>query len=487
MTASKSGEASNMSNILDSYPEYQTTARLDELRATEYKYLDEQDHVYLDYTGSGLAARAQHRAHEERLARTLFGNPHSGSPTSEPATELVDRTRARILQHVNASPRDYAVIFTANATGAARLVAEAYPFSRRSRLVLTSDNHNSVNGIREFARRAHARTAYVQTTAPELRIATPTLEAALGRRGGLFASCRNGLFAFPAQSNFSGVRHPLEWVSMAQKRGYDVLLDAAAYLPTGMLDLSVVRPEFLIVSWYKLFGYPTGVGCLIVRHDALARLKRPWFSGGTVQAVAVAVPWHALSKDETAFEDGTLNFLSIPDVHVGLDWLTDIGMPVIGTRVRCLTSWFLDRLKDLKHSNGRPMSLVYGPADTKMRGGTVSFNLIDAAGKIIDERLVAIESAAVRISLRTGCFCNPGGSENAFGLDTMTLRPLRGSKDMSLDEYLRVVGMPTGGSIRVSFGLATTTADIDHLFAFAKKTYQDRITGTDGLVPRDHC
>src|SRR5271168_652960 len=123
-----------MSGILDAYPEYRTTARLDELRATEYSYLDEQDHLYLDYTGAGLAAQAQYRAHEKRLACTLFGNPHSVNPTSEAATELVERARARVLSYVNASPNEYMVIFTPNATGAARLVGEAYPFGRRTKL-----------------------------------------------------------------------------------------------------------------------------------------------------------------------------------------------------------------------------------------------------------------------------------------------------------------------------------------------------------------
>jgi selenocysteine lyase/cysteine desulfurase len=194
-----------------------------------------------------------------------------------------------------------------------------------------------------------------------------------------------------------------------------------------------------------------------------------------------------MATNESAFEDGTLNFLSIPDVHFGLDWLADIGIPVIETRVRCLTGWFLDRLRRLEHSDGTPVVRIYGPTDTKLRGGTVPFNFLDAAGKVVDERLVAIESAAARISLRTGCFCNPGGGENAFGLDVAALRPLRRSRTSSVDEYIRRLGIPSGGAIRVSFGLASTAADVDRFFAFAKKTYRDRVTTTDGLPPRDRC
>jgi len=54
----------------------------------------------------------------------------------------------------------------------------------------------------------------------------------LARAGGA------NLFAYPAQSNFSGVQHPLEWISQAQTMGWDVLLDAAAFVPTNRLDLS---------------------------------------------------------------------------------------------------------------------------------------------------------------------------------------------------------------------------------------------------------
>lgn len=470
--------------------DYAATAPLDALRAREYGYLDEQQHVYLDYAGAGLAARAQHAAHAARLAGALLGNPHSASPTSAAATALIDRTRARIRAFFNADADDYVVIFTSNASAAARLVGEAYPFGRRCRLVLTADNHNSLHGIREFARRRHARTVYVPARGPDLRVDTAQVEAALpvgwgcGRR-----RRRRGLFAYPAQSNFSGVQHPLEWVRLAQARGYDVLLDAAAFLPTADLDLAAVPADFVIASWYKLFGYPTGVGCLVARRDALARLSRPWFAGGTVQAVAVAVarPWHSLAAAEAAFEDGTPNFLSVADVHVGLDWLAAVGRPLVATRVRCLTAWFLSRLERLRHSDGSPMARIYGPATVVARGGTVAFNVLDSAGVVVDERRVAADAAVARISVRTGCFCNPGAAEAALGIDPVVLARLRRSRVASVDEYVRLLGLPSGGAVRVSFGIASSAADVDRFFVWLEATYRDRIASSDGLKPRDSC
>lgn len=355
---------------------------------------------------------------------------------------------------------------------------------------MTADNHNSINGLREFAHRAKAHIVYVPTESPTLRVSNTTVLKSLPyAKRKLFTSTpkRNGLFAYPAQSNFSGVRHPLHWIHQAQERGYDVLLDAAAYLPTAKLDLSAIRPEFVIVSWYKLFGFPTGVGCLIARRDALDRLNRPWFSGGTIQAATVGVPWHVMAMDESAFEDGTVNYLSIPDVHFGLDLLSDIGMDLIGTRVRCLTGWFLDRLIALEHSNGTPMAVVYGPKSTESRGGTVSFNFIDAAGQVVDERIVAMESAAARISLRTGCFCNPAAGEKALGVDTANLLSLIQSRQSSFDKFLRTLKLPSGGAVRVSFGIASTADDVEYFIKFAENTYRDRVTTATNLPPRGGC
>src|SRR3984957_6450167 len=366
-----------MADFRAAYPEYEETSKLDELRATEYSYLDEGGHVYLDYTGAGLAARSQLRAHAARISAGRFGNPHSENPTSSASTRLVEEARAAVLRHFNTTPDEYAVIFPPNATGACRLVGEASPFRRHGRLVLTADNHNSVNGLREFARARGARVAYVPLAAPELRVSEADVLAALSRGHG----SRPGLFAYPAQSNFSGVQHPLDWVRRAQEAGYDVLLDAAAYVPTNPLDLSAVQPEFVAVSWYKVFGYPTGVGALLVRRSALPRLRRPWFSGGTIWGVSVQGGWHRMLNDEGAFEDGTLNFLSIPDVTTGLDWIDAIGIDLIHRRVSMLTGWLLESLGRLKHGNGAPLIQLYGPADVNGRGGTVSFNFLDPAGR----------------------------------------------------------------------------------------------------------
>src|SRR5215468_4937602 len=489
--------------FLSEYPDYRSTSLLDRLRATEYSYLDAGGHVYLDYAGAALPSQAQLRAHAERIAGQCFGNPHSENPASAASTELIERTRLAILAHFNASPEEYAAIFTANATGACRLVGEAYPFGPATPLVLTYDNHNSVNGIREFARSRGAVTQYVPFDWRDLRVDDDEIRNVLaqprtGRLGTVWSAARRGLasrtrrpsaglLAYPAQSNFSGVQHPLRWIQMAHEHGYDVLLDAAAFVPSNRLDLSVVKPDFVPVSWYKVSGYPTGVGCLIARREALSRLWRPWFAGGSVYLASVQGDWHTPAPGEARFEDGTVSFLQIPDLESGLSWVNSIGMELIHQRVMCLTGWLIDRLAALRHGNGEPMARIYGPADTRDRGGTVAFNLLDPGGRVIDERAVSRATAAAGISIRTGCFCNPGASEGATQLTEQAWRSVARARPQTMDQYIGLLGLPSGGALRASLGLASNIDDVERFLAFLETTYQDRQADTGGLAPRRGC
>ncbi|MGE0702556.1 MAG: aminotransferase class V-fold PLP-dependent enzyme [Vicinamibacterales bacterium] len=445
--------------FLATYPEYEHTRSLDALRASEYQRLDANRHVYVDFTGAGLYGESQVRRHLEQLESQVYGNPHSGSPASDVTTQLVERARRRVLEFFGASSRDFTAIFTANATAALKLVGEAYPFAPGGRCLLTFDNHNSVNGIREFARRGGAAVAYAPLTTPDLGIDRVELDRLLEARP---ESEAPRLFAFPAQSNFSGVRHSLEIIRLARDRGWDVLLDAAAFVPTTRLDLDALQPDFAAVSFYKMFGYPTGVGCLIARRTALARLRRPWFAGGTINFATVQGRAHHLSPGEAGFEDGTLNFLSIPAVTIGLDWLDAAGLDVISTRVRCLTGWLLSELLAFRHSNGRPLVRIYGPATTATRGATVTFNLYDPEGHLLDYRRVEELAAAEGISLRTGCFCNPGAGEAAEGLTEGDMLAGAADADISLPRFRQLIEHRAGksaGAIRVSFGLVSNFLD----------------------------
>ncbi len=103
------------------YPTFTTTHVLDELRATDYARLDQQQHVYLDYTGGGLYAERQLRDYFRLINDNVFGNPHSTNPASQAMNTLVEQARRYVLDYFRASPDEYVAIFTANATGAVKL------------------------------------------------------------------------------------------------------------------------------------------------------------------------------------------------------------------------------------------------------------------------------------------------------------------------------------------------------------------------------
>jgi molybdenum cofactor sulfurtransferase len=474
--------ASAEAAFLEANPAFRATAAVDELRATEYGRLDASGQVYLDYTGGGLYAASQLAEHVRLMQDTVYGNPHSVNPTSSAATVLVEQARAAVLRYFGAAESEYACIFTPNATGALRLVGEAYPFVVGGHFLALFDNHNSVNGIREFARAKSVETAYVPLHAPDLRVDEAVLERYLDDAG----PAGHNLFAYPAQSNFSGVKHPLEWIGMARERGWDVIVDCAAFVPTSRLDLSVWKPDFVPISFYKLFGYPTGIGALIARREALERLHRPWFSGGTVVAANVQGDMVVPLSGHALFEDGTVNYLGIPAVEIGLRHVERIGIDTISRRVEALGSWLLAALLQLRHSDGSPATRVYGPTSWERRGGTISFNFLHPDGRAIDERYVDLIAAEHGISVRTGCFCNSGAGETAFSISSDTLIGAEFGDGMILDDYIELIGMPTGGAVRVSLGLATNFADVYRFMAFAAE-FADVTAVPAGLPPRLAC
>ena len=436
------------------------------LRAREYARLDAADQTYLDYTGGGLYAESQLREHHELLRAGIFGNPHSNSPASAASTHVADQARSAVLEFLNASPDEYVVIFTANASGALKLVGESFPFTTGSHCLLTADNHNSVNGIREFARSHDATVTYVPLRPADLRPDDADLLAALDR----VPDGRRHLFAFPAQSNYSGVRHPLEWTNLAHARGWDVVLDASAYVPTNELDLSRWHPDFVAISWYKVFGYPTGIGSLVARRDALARLRRPWFAGGTIGVASVVVPRHTLGDGEIGFEDGTIDYLGLPAIEIGLRHMRSVGVATIHRRVEVLTRWLLGRLSALRHPDGAPVVRLYGPTDTVDRGGTIPFNVLDRAGDVVDFWKVEAAAADRRISLRTGCFCNPGASETARGITAREMESVFAlGRQPGFEDLRTLLPGRALGAVRASVGIATTEGDVNRFVAFLEE------------------
>jgi selenocysteine lyase/cysteine desulfurase len=450
--------------FLERHPSYRQTEALDLLRLREFGRLDDQGHTYLDYTGGCPYPACLVDHHRDMLQQSILGNPHSGHLAATASAALLRQARNDVLRYFNADPAEYLVIFTANASAALRLVGESYPFDENAEFLLTADNHNSVNGIREYAFRNGAAVRYIPCAPETLHIDDITPYLAATRADG------HRLLAYPAQSNFSGLLHPLAWIGAAQAAGYEVILDAAAFVPTNRLDLGRIQPDYVTLSFYKMFGYPTGIGALIARRGSLSKLVRPSFSGGTVKMVSTQIHSHALHEDEAAFEDGTVNYLGLPAVSAGLHFLDSVGIDTIHRRVTTLAAHLLDLLRDLRHTNGRPAMEIYGTADMSRRGGTIAFNLRDPDGAYLQYETVEQLAGLQGISLRSGCFCNPGAAEAALSHNSATVAECLPQAGEVLDlaryrDCLHRCGKAMG-AVRASLGMGSNFRDICQLIEF---------------------
>lgn len=184
------------------------------------------------------------------------------------------------------------MIFTAGSTAALKLVAEAFPWvapgseSSGSLFCYLTDSHTSVVGMRTVANAVNVTSIPVK---PE------DMWSAEKRRGATRdPDCQlPHLFCYPAQSNFSGTRYPLSWIGevksgqtcpVSAPGKWFVLLDAASYVGTSPLDLSLHQADFVPLSFYKIFGFPTGLGALLVHNRMAPLLRKAYFGGGTAAA-----------------------------------------------------------------------------------------------------------------------------------------------------------------------------------------------------------
>ncbi len=446
----------------------------EEIRRSEYFRLDNLDQVYLDYTGSNIYPQTLVDAQYNLLSENVFGNPNSLNISSLHSMMLIDEARQSVKNFFQAE--DYECIFTDNATGGLKIISDFYPFSQDSIFLLTVDNHNSVNGIREKCRQKGGNYEYIKMALPDMNIDNEDLIAKIHKH----KDKEQKLFAYPAQSNITGAKHNLNKISMAQKNGWDVLLDAAAFVPTSKLSLKKIKPEYVCVSFYKMFGFPTGVGALLVRKDKLSTLEKNYFAGGTARFVSVRNPEYHLEDGLEKFEDGTLNFLSIPIITRGLEFVEKIGMERIQIRMEKLSVWFMEKIQHLYHDQGQAIIKLLGPSNVSKRGACFLMNFYDQEGNLYPYEFVSTKAKKHNISLRTGSFCNPGIDEIFSNLTEIDIEKYYTTIDdgLSFENMQKQVG-ENSGALRVSFGIPTVQKDLDRFFKFVcrfqNKTYDAEI------------
>ncbi|XP_016180066.1 molybdenum cofactor sulfurase isoform X3 [Arachis ipaensis] len=365
----------------------------------------------------------------------------------------------------------------------------------------TMENHNSVLGIREYALGQGAASIAVdieENEAPGVsgeNIAMKISPHQVQRRkvAGLLEGKPDGhvynLFAFPSECNFSGLRFDLDLVKIIKEHSsrdlgissvckngqWMVLIDAAKGCATMPPDLSKYPADFVSISFYKLFGYPTGLGALIVRNDSAKLLKKTYFSGGTVAASIADIDFIKRREGiEELFEDGTVSFLSIASVRHGFKILRSLTASAISRHTKSLALYTRKMLLALRHHNGSNVCILYGHQSSMElcyeMGPIVSFNLKRPDGSWYGYREVEKLASLSGIQLRTGCFCNPGACAKYLGLSHLDLLSNTEAGHVCWDDHDVINGKPTG-AVRVSFGYMSTYEEAKKFIDFVASSF----------------
>jgi molybdenum cofactor sulfurtransferase len=238
--------------------------------------------TYLDHAGCPLPGKSYLKSVYDELMSHTFANPHSaGSLLSTQTDKMIEDTRIMILDYINADKNEYEVIFTSGATGSVKIVVDSFPWNDDYRYLYPQNIHTSLLSVREYASTWSVLpfpSLYEISTHSESSLPLQSLPEDL-----LVSNSHNPCFlGVPAECNMSGAKVSLSKLFdlldiLKENHRCYWLLDAAKLLSTSKLDLrqySKHLPDFIVCSFYKLFGYPTGIGALIVKKEVLPMLKK---------------------------------------------------------------------------------------------------------------------------------------------------------------------------------------------------------------------
>ncbi|CAI9777472.1 unnamed protein product [Fraxinus pennsylvanica] len=270
------------SKFLTMYPKYQSSERIDQLRADEYSHLSgANSKVCLDYCGFGLFSLLQTVHYWESSTFNLseitanLGN-HALYGGAEKGTIEHD-IKTRIMDYLNIPENEYGLVFTVSRGSAFKLLAESYPFQTNKRLLTMFDHESqSVNWMAQSAREKGAKVNSAWFKWPSLKLCSTDLRKQILNKRRRKKDSAVGLFVFPVQSRVTGMKYSYQWMALAQQNNWHVLLDAGSLGPKDMdsLGLSLFRPDFIITSFYRVFGYdPTGFGCLLIKKSVMSSLQ----------------------------------------------------------------------------------------------------------------------------------------------------------------------------------------------------------------------
>ncbi|KAI7746928.1 hypothetical protein M8C21_020657, partial [Ambrosia artemisiifolia] len=210
-----------------------------------------------------------HKIDEIRGNHALYGGGERGSVEYD--------IKSKIFDYLNIPETEYGLVFTVSRGSAFKLLAESYPFHSNKKLLTMFDHESqSVNWMAQSAKEKGAKVHSAWFKWPTLKPCSTHLRKQMLNKKRRKKDSATGLFVFPVQSRVTGAKYSYQWMALAQQNNWHVLLDAGALGPKDMdsLGLSLFRPDFIITSFYRVFGYdPTGFGCLLIKKSVIGSLQ----------------------------------------------------------------------------------------------------------------------------------------------------------------------------------------------------------------------
>ncbi|XAR73940.1 Molybdenum cofactor sulfurtransferase [Bertholletia excelsa] len=312
----------SFSKFLTMYPKYQSSEKIDQLRLDEYSHLlGSNPKVCLDYCGFGLFSFLQTVHYWESSTFSLSEitanlSNHALYGGAEKGTVEHD-IKSRIMDYLNIPESEYGLVFTVSRGSAFKLLAESYPFHTNKKLLTMFDHESqSVNWMAQAARDKGAKVYSAWFKWPTLKLCSTDLRKQISNKKRRKKDSAVGLFVFPVQSRVTGAKYSYQWMALAQQNNWHVLLDAGSLGPKDMdsLGLSLFRPDFIVTSFYRVFGYdPTGFGCLLIKKSVMGSLQNQ--SGQTGSGIVKITPVFPLYLSDSI--DGIPGLAGVEDDEAG--------------------------------------------------------------------------------------------------------------------------------------------------------------------------
>lgn len=330
-------------------------------------------------------------------------NVHRGIHTlSVEATEAYEAARASVAKFVGVSdPAE--IIFTRNATEAINLVAYAWGrvnIGRGDEIVTTiMEHHSNFVPWQQLA----AENGAVLKVVPILEngeLDKKAFEKAL--------TSKTKLVAITHVSNVLGTINDVESLgsrvrSLAPKA--KILIDGAQAVPHMGVGIDSLGCDFYVFTGHKMLG-PMGIGVLWGRREILDAMPPFLFGGEMISKVTLGkTSWNELPWK---FEAGTPNVGGAIGLAAACDYLDRIGMDAVRKHEMELTDYAMEKLLKITSVE------VFGPGDSKKRGGVVAFNvgipstlrqLADRSGHYVHAHDVASILDGEGIAIRSGHHC----------------------------------------------------------------------------------